>query len=65
MDYTVVGRVRDFLELKHGRNGVRGAEIPKVRHLGLKRRRFVALEFFFFFLTQGTTQNDNVLDKLK
>ena len=50
MDYTVVGRVRDFLELKHGRNGVRRAEIPKIRHLGLKRHLFGAPKFFFFFL---------------
>ena len=36
-DYRVVGRVRAFfLELKHGRNGVGGAEILKIRHLGSK-----------------------------
>ena len=54
-----------FFELKHGRNGVRGIEISKIRHLGPKRCGFGALEAFFLKKTQGTTQNDILLDKLK
>ena len=32
------------MELKHGWNGARGAEILKIRHLGPKRRRFGLLK---------------------
>ena len=44
--------------------GFGGIEISKIRHLGPKRCGFGALEVCFK-KTQGTTQNDIVLDKLK
>ena len=63
-DYAVVERVRPFLELKHGKNGAGRPEIPKIRHLGPKRHHFGAPKFLLK-ITQGTTQNNTVLDKLK
>ena len=44
--YIVVGRVRGFFELKHGRNGVGEAEISNI--LGPKQHCFGALEVFFY-----------------
>ena len=58
-----MGGLELFLELKHGGNGAGGPEIPKIRHLGPKWRRFGAPEFFFKKKPQGTTQNDTILDK--
>ena len=36
------------MELKHGRNGVGGIEISKIRHLGPKQCGFGAPKGFFF-----------------